>query len=252
MTWCGLEGPLSAVVLGGRGGIGEAFVDALATSTAVDRVFATSRDARWCGARSEHPKVERLTLELTDERSFERLTDHLRRAGQAPRIILNCTGLLHTDALRPERAWRELDAEAMARSFAVNAIAPALAIKHLIPTMPRRKSAIFATLSARVGSIGDNRLGGWYSYRASKAAQNMIVKTASIEAATRHPKLLVVALHPGTVASELSAPFTKRLKPGHAVFSPVESCAYLSEVLTGLSSTDSGGFFAWDGASIPW
>jgi len=252
MTWCGLEGPFSAVVLGGRGGIGEAFVDALAASTAVERVFTTSRDEAWCAADALAPKVARLPLELTDEASFERLAHRLREEGASPRVILNCTGLLHAHGMRPERAWRELDAEVMRRSFAVNAIAPALALKHFVPTMPRRESAIFATLSARVGSIGDNRLGGWYSYRASKAAQNMIVKTASIEAATRHPKLLVVALHPGTVASELSEPFTKRLSPGHAVFSPAESCAYLCEVLEGLSSADSGGLFAWDGAPIPW
>jgi NAD(P)-dependent dehydrogenase (short-subunit alcohol dehydrogenase family) len=252
MNWSGLEGPLSAVVLGGRGGIGEAFVDALTASAAVDQVYATSRDEGWCAERPDDPKATRVPLELTDEGCVERLADRLREDGVTPRVIVNCTGLLHADGLRPERTWRELDAEAMGRAFAVNAIAPALAIKHLVPTMPRREAAIFATLSARVGSIGDNRLGGWYSYRASKAAQNMIVKTAAIEAATRHPKLRIVALHPGTVASDLSAPFTKRLAPGHAVFSPTQSCDYLCEVLAGLTVADSGGFFAWDGAPIPW
>ena len=112
--------------------------------------------------------------------------------------------------------------------------------------------ALFASLSARVGSIGDNRLGGWYSYRASKAAQNQIIKTAAIEAARRYPELVLVALHPGTVDSALSAPFTKRLPKTHRVFTPEFSCARLCEVLNGLEANQTGGLFAWDGAVIPW
>ena len=250
MTWSGLEGPFSAVVLGGRGGIGEAFVDALAASDAVERVFTTSRDEAWCAADASAPKVARFPLELTDERSFERLAVRLREEGAAPRVIVNCTGLLHADGMRPERAWRELDAESMGRSFAVNAIAPALAIKHLVPTMPRRESAIFATLSARVGSIGDNRLGGWYSYRASKAALNMVLKTLAIEWSFALPKCTVAALHPGTVVSPLSKPFTREDATG--LFSAEESATHLKAILDSLTPRQSGRFWSWDGTEIPW
>jgi NAD(P)-dependent dehydrogenase (short-subunit alcohol dehydrogenase family) len=112
--------------------------------------------------------------------------------------------------------------------------------------------SIFASLSARVGSIEDNRLGGWYSYRASKAAQNMLVKTAAIEARLKSPALICVQLHPGTVASELSAPFTKRLPNRHSVFTPAFACERLCSVIGGLSRSDTGQFFAWDGKSVSW
>nr|ACU26412.1 dehydrogenase [uncultured bacterium HF186_25m_30B18] len=252
MLWLTMEGPVDAVVIGARGGIGEAFTEALAQAESVRSVYATSRDARWAQGSSSHPKVERALLDISDETSLSAFADGLARAERAPRVVLNCSGLLHDGELRPERTWRELNAEHMARSFAVNAIGPALAIKHLVKAVPRRQDALFITLSARVGSITDNRLGGWYSYRASKAAQNMIVKTASIEAANRYPKLIICAMHPGTVATELSEPFTKRLARGHVVFSPEESCRHLCEVIGGLTPSDSGALFAWDGARIPW
>ena len=243
---------ITAIVLGARGGIGGAFVDALCADPQVARLYATSRSEEWVAAADGSPKVARALVDLCDESSLQRFAEQLVAEGASPRLIINCSGLLHEGALMPERTWRELSAECMARSFAVNAIGPALAIKHLVKTMPRKERALFLTLSARVGSISDNRLGGWYSYRASKAAQNMIVKTASIEAANRYPKLIVCALHPGTVASDLSAPFTKRLKRTHVVFSPEESCQHLCRLIAGLSSSDSGSLFAWDGAQIAW
>ena len=252
MLWSEMEGPFSAVVIGARGGIGAAFTDALAGSDAVTNVVATSRDVRWAEAPESRSKVSRKTLDITDEQSLSTLAEALKNAQAPTRVILNCSGLLHEGDLRPERTWREIDAAHMAQAFAVNAMGPALAIKHLVPTMPRNALTLFVTLSARVGSIADNRLGGWYSYRASKAAQNMIVKTASIEAANRFPRLIITALHPGTVDSALSEPFTKRLAKGHVVFTADESCAHLSKVIGGLTSADSGRLFAWDATPIPW
>ena len=125
------------------------------------------------------------------------------------RLVIDTTGFLHMDGFAPEKSWRDLDVVHMARACAVNAIGPALLMKQFLPLLPRQGRSVFATLSARVGSIGDNRLGGWYSYRASKAALNQLVRNAAIELGRRQPAALCVALHPGTVATRLSAPFVK-------------------------------------------
>ena len=135
--------------------------------------------------------------------------------------------------------------------FEVNTFGVGLAIKYLTPLFERRKRGLFASLSARVGSIADNRLGGWYSYRASKAAQNMFLKCAALEAKRLWPDLVFVALQPGTVSSDLSEPFIKR-KAEKDVFTPRESVDYLATVLSTLDANDSGSFFGWDGAEIPW
>ena len=137
----------------------------------------------------------------------------------------------------------------MAQVFAINAIGPALLMKHFLPLLARQGKAVFATLSAKVGSISDNRLGGWYTYRASKAALNQFVHTASIELARRHPAAICVALHPGTVQSALSAPFAKA---GLDVRNPDEAASRLLNVLDGLQASDSGGFFNHDGQALPW
>ena len=137
----------------------------------------------------------------------------------------------------------------MAHAFAVNAIGPALLMKHFLPLLPRSGRAVFASLSAKVGSIGDNRLGGWYSYRASKAALNQLVHTAAIELARRQPEAICVVLHPGTVATRLSQPFSKS---GLEVQTPAASAARLLATIDGLSASDSGGFFNHRGEALPW
>ena len=168
-----------------------------------------------------------------------------------PNFVINCTGVLHTQRWGPERTWRHFDIDVMRHVFDVNALGVGLLGKHLIPLMPRHGRSIFASLSARVGSISDNRLGGWYSYRASKAAQNMLIKGLSLEAKMRWPELVCVALHPGTVESDLSAPFAANV-PTEKLFSPQQSCAYLCNVMNQLNPTDSGNFYAWDGQAIPY
>ncbi|MEM7190474.1 MAG: SDR family oxidoreductase [Pseudomonadota bacterium] len=163
-------------------------------------------------------------------------------------LIFDATGALTIDDQGPEKALKVIDAEAMAAQFAINAIGPALALKHYDRLMPRHGRSVFATLSARVGSIGDNRLGGWISYRAAKAALNQIVHTASIEIARKRPEAIVVALHPGTVATPLSKPFSGQRK----TFMPEEAAAKLLAVLDGLRPEDNGSFFAYDGSRITW
>ena len=159
-------------------------------------------------------------------------------------------GILHRgDALQPEKRLRDIDAAAMAEVLRVNTIGPATVARHFLPLMRRDTKSVFAAISARVGSIGDNRLGGWASYRASKAALNMLIKTFSIEHARTHPEGLCVALHPGTVDTDLSRPFQARVPQGK-LFTPDDSAEKMLRVLDGLGAGDSGGVFAWDGSRI--
>jgi len=160
------------------------------------------------------------------------------------------TGMLHDGHQRPERSLRELDADKLARSFLINTIAPALVARHVLPRLPRDRRAIFAVLGARVGSIGDNRTGGWHGYRASKAALVMLVKTLSIELKRTHPQAICVALHPGTVDTAMSKPFQGNVAP-EKLFTPDFSAERLIAVAAALSPSDSGGHFAWDGVRIP-
>jgi NAD(P)-dependent dehydrogenase (short-subunit alcohol dehydrogenase family) len=189
------------------------------------------------------------SLDLTSEASIADAARHISRFGTPVRVIIDATGFLHGDGVMPEKTWRQLDATHMAKAFAINAIGPALLMKHLLPLLPRAGKAVFATLSARVGSIGDNDLGGWYGYRASKAALNQIVRTAAIELKRRQPEAVCVALHPGTVDSRLSAPFGKG---GLAVRSPSEAASLLLEVIDRMLPAHSGGFFDYRGERLPW
>jgi NAD(P)-dependent dehydrogenase (short-subunit alcohol dehydrogenase family) len=222
-----------AVVVGSAGGLGAALVGALATGGW--QVVALGRGS--------DP-----ALDLLDEGSIAGAAAHVARLG-VPRMVVNATGFLHGGGFMPERSWRDLDAAHMAHAFAVNAIGPALLMKHFLPLLPRQGRSVFATLSARVGSIGDNRLGGWYAYRASKAALNQIVRTASIELKRRAPEAVCVALHPGTVATGLSAPFARA---GLEMRAPEEAAAALLAVIGALTAADSGGFFDHKGAAVPW
>jgi len=164
-------------------------------------------------------------------------------------IVINTVGLLHDDTVGPEKRLEDIDPEAMRRSFAVNAVGPALVAKHFIPLLGHSHTTLFATLSARVGSISDNRLGGWYSYRAAKAAQNMLTKNIAIEARRRAPNAIVVGLHPGTVDTGLSKPFQANV-PAEKLFSVERSVDHLLHVVDRLTPADSGKVFAWDGAEI--
>lgn len=246
----GITGEIRAVIVGARDGIGAQFVQLLGAHPGC-RVVATSRDPDWAAAPSGAPGVERFRVDLCAEDSVNALGEHLSQTAFAPNLILNCTGLLHADAVQPERTWRALKQAEMTAVFAVNTIGVGLLIRALMPLIPRRDRAVFASLSARVGSIGDNRLGGWYSYRASKAAQNMLLRCAALEAKRLWPDLVVLALHPGTVDTALSKPFSKRV-PAHKLFSVETSCAHLESVIRARTPKDSGGFFAWDGQPIIW
>lgn len=224
-----------ALVFGSGGGIGAALVEAISASGRFDQTLGVSR-------AGDPP------FDLRDEKSLERTAALAAGAGEI-RLAILATGVLQAAGRPPERSWRELDPETLADAFAVNAIGPALLMKHLLPRLPRQGRSVFAALSARVGSIGDNRLGGWWGYRASKAALNQFVRTASIELARRAPEAICVALHPGTVATSLSRPF---VKPGPDVLDPLQAARNLLAVIEGLTFDDSGRFFDSRGAAIEW
>ncbi|HRG72895.1 MAG TPA: SDR family oxidoreductase, partial [Thauera aminoaromatica] len=187
-------------------------------------------------------------LDLLEEASIAAAAAAVRARG-VPTLVFDATGFLHGAGMEPEKSWRELDAAHLAHAFAINAIGPALLMKHFLPLLPRDRRAVFATLSARVGSIGDNRLGGWYAYRASKAALNQLVRTAAVELRRSRPQAICVALHPGTVDTGLSAPFAKS---GLQVQAPAEAAARLLAVIEGLGPGDSGEFFDHRGEPVPW
>ena len=232
-------------VIGASGGVGQALVALFANDPRVERVFALSRTR--CPVSS--PKVTQGELDLENEASIASCATSVS-ADSPLDIVVVATGILSSgEKLRPEKSMQELDIDKLAKVFAINATGPALVAKHFLPGLRKGSKTVFAALSARVGSIGDNRLGGWYSYRASKAALNMLLKTLSIEQARRWPQAVIVGLHPGTVNTELSAPFTKRTSP-EKLFSPEVSAGHLLKVLDGVLPEDSGHVFAWDGQRI--
>lgn len=225
-----------AVVIGASGGIGAALLTQLQSDTTFAQVLGLSRQSQ-------------PALDLLDEASISAAARFVAAQNLALRLVVDATGTLHGDGYQPEKSWQQLDPAQMAHTFAINAIGPALLMKHFLPLLPKQGKAVFATLSAKVGSIGDNRLGGWYSYRASKAALNQLTHTAATELRRRQPEALCVALHPGTVQSALSAPFAKT---GLNVKTPADAARHLLTLLDDLTATDSGGFFNHDGTPLPW
>jgi NAD(P)-dependent dehydrogenase (short-subunit alcohol dehydrogenase family) len=224
------DNPIPAIVIGATGGIGAALAAELERR---------GQPVRRLGRRTEPP------LDLLEEASIARAA---AEAGPGLRLVLDATGFLHDDRFQPEKSFRQLDPAHLAQSFALNAIGPALLMKHFLPLLARDGHAVFATLSARVGSITDNRLGGWTSYRSAKAALNQIMRTTAIELARLRPQAICVALHPGTVDTALSAPFAKA---GLEVQPPALAAARLLDVLAGLTPAQSGGFFDHHGRPIP-
>lgn len=225
----------AAIIIGAKGGIGAALADVIEQRDYGTRVIRLHR--------ASHPP-----LDLADEASIAAAAAAVATMGYDISTVVVATGLLHADGRGPEKSLRELDATWMARNFQINAIGPALVAKHFLPIMARQGPVYFAALSARVGSISDNRLGGWHSYRASKAALNMLIRNIAIEWQRKNPQSVVIGLHPGTVETPLSAPF--KGNPAHERFTPQQSAQDMLRVLHGLSPQESGQIFAYDGSII--
>jgi len=238
--------PAGAVLVGARGGLGAALLEALGASGAFETVLALSRDVDGTAA----PGRLNGRIDVTDEASVAAAAATARTLAP-PRLVIVASGLLHdARGLRPEKTLGAIDPDRLARLFAVNATGPALVAKHFLPLMPRRGRVVFAALSARVGSISDNRLGGWYGYRASKAALNMLLRTIAVEWSRSAPDSVCVGLHPGTVDTPLSRPFQGGVAEGR-LFTPARSADHLLTVIGRLTPADTGGVFAWDGAPVP-
>ncbi len=222
-----------ALVIGGSGAIGQAITDHLSALPRCASVQALHRHSR--------PAID-----FADENSIAHAAQ-LLADGPRFHLIINAAGILHTDQFMPEKRLADLNYDQLRATFEANTFGPALVLRHFTRLLAGER-AIMAMLSAKVGSIGDNRLGGWYSYRASKAALNMLVKTAAIEVARTQPDSVLVALHPGTVSSRLSQPFR-----GAEIGRPAADAARdMLQVLDTLTAADSGAFRAYDGQDLPW
>lgn len=247
--------PLVALVTGANSGIGLALVEELLRRAETQTVYAGCRtpgDARALRRLAdEDARLQVVAIDVTDDASVAAAAERISTSGRLD-LVINTAGILHDGGdLAPERRLADVQANNLQRAFDVNAVGTLRLAKALEPQLRNSPAATFTSLSARVGSIGDNRLGGWYAYRASKAALNMMLKTLAIEWARLRPPITCAALHPGTVATHLSAPFTGK-REDLRLFSPPEAAANLLTVIFGLTPAQSGRFFAWDGAEIPW
>lgn len=228
-------GEHTAVIIGARGGIGAALADALEQDPTYPQVIRFHRESA-------------LPVDILDETSIAAAAASL--AGTEPPIslVIVATGLLHSASKGPEKSLRELDPDWMMENYRINAVGPALVAKHFLPIMAKQGPICFAALSARVGSISDNRLGGWHSYRASKSALNMFIRNIAIEWQRKNPQSVIVGLHPGTVETALSAPF--KGNPAHERFAPARAAGDMLSVLQRLKPEQSGQVFAYDGSLV--
>lgn len=252
----GADGPINGLVMGASSGIGLALVSRLVAHPGVVVIHAVSRKA--CSSlplialQRQYPNRLRLAdADIASEADLARLAETLHGHDPSLHLVLNTAGLLHDGAIQPEKTLQQVTSAGLARAFAVNAFGPILLGKALMPLLRHGGPAVFASLSARVGSIGDNRLGGWYAYRAAKAAQNQLLRTFSIELARINRRSIVLALHPGTTDTPLSKPFQGNVK-ADSLFTSDDAAGKLLDVIGQRTPADSGGFFAWDGEHIPW
>lgn len=233
---------MNAIIFGASGGIGRALTEQLVRAGRYETVFAASRrDPGIDGARY-------LNVDVMSDDSLSVAGASVKAAGPLA-LCLVATGFLSDDDVTPEKSYRHQTLAAFNHVFAVNTFSPGLIAKHMLPLFARDKRGVFAALSARVGSISDNRMGGWHAYRASKAALNMLIRNYAIEQARRNDKFISVALHPGTVDTSLSEQFQSNV-PEKQLFSADQSAAYLLSVIEGLGPEDTGKIFDWAGKEI--
>lgn len=238
-------GQKKIVIFGAGGAIGRALVMHYAGLADVAQVIAFSRQMM----EMSHVKVQcHVCADYTSEDSLDAISAILTSCDGIEQIMV-ATGLLHDESTMPEKSLHDVEVASFAKIYHVNVVVPAMLLKTCADFLHKRQPSVFAILSARVGSVTDNRLGGWYAYRCAKAAVNMLVKNAAIELGRSYPDRKVVGLHPGTVDSKLSSLFQSRLSPGQ-LHSPELAAQHLAAVLERLQPHDSGKLWAWDGQEI--
>lgn len=243
----------AALVVGAGHGIGLGFVQQLLARIELNRVYATYRQLTSATEllAINDPRLQCIQMDITDEAQIAAMVTEIRSQTDTLHYVINSVGILHEGELQPEKNLRQIDAARLLRYFQVNSIGAMLLFKYIQPLLKHQDRAIVATISAKVGSIGDNQAGGWYGYRASKAALNMFIKTTAIEYKRTCPQTIFVALHPGTTDTNLSLPFQRNVLP-EKLFSVDRTVAQLLTIIDGLTPDDSGEFFDWNGDRLPW
>ena len=254
--WQRLEEPAHVVVCGASRGIGLALTAQLLARADIAEVWAIARHANQAPGLLElqaqyGQRLRCLDVDVCDEQALSAMAMHLRAAMPRLHLLLCTVGVLQDGAAKAEKGLSQISLEGLLATFQRNSFAPILLLKHLLPLLRGQHACTAAALSARVGSIGDNRLGGWYSYRASKAALNQLLHTASIELSRLNPNSCVLSLHPGTTDTELSKPFQANL-PADKLFTPNYSAECLLAQVEQHSPAQTGSFWGWDGQPIPW
>jgi NAD(P)-dependent dehydrogenase (short-subunit alcohol dehydrogenase family) len=243
----------TALIIGGGQGIGLGFVRQLLAQRDIDRVYATYRRVESATEllAIDDPRLHCLQMDITDESQIAGVIKEIQTETKALHYVINSVGVLHEGEIQPEKSLRHINSEQLLRYFQVNSIGAMLLFKQVQPLLKHDARSILATISAKVGSIGDNQIGGWYGYRASKAALNMFIRTTAIEYKRTCPNTILVALHPGTTDTRLSLPFQRNVPP-EKLFSVDRTVSQLLTVMNNLTPTDSGEFFSWDGSQITW
>lgn len=246
----------NVMIIGASQGIGLGFIKKLIQDEKISKIYATYRNYNTAedllSLAEKYPdKLTCLIMDITDESQIITSVEHISTEVNKLHLVINCVGILHDDNIQPEKSLKHINSENLLRYFQINSIGAVLLAKHLLPLFRHKEPSIFATISAKVGSIGDNQLGGWYGYRASKAALNMLMKNVAIEYKRTCPQTLVVTLHPGTTDTRLSRPFQRNVPP-EKLFSVERTVSQLLTVIEQLQEGDSGEFFSWDGSKLPW
>ncbi len=246
----------NVLIAGANQGIGLGFIKYLLQQENIDKIYGAYRDQDSAHElfelekQSNHRLVS-LPMDLTQEEQIAAGLERIKTEVNQLHWVINCVGILHTDTIQPEKSLGQINSENLLQYFQTNSISSILLAKHLMPLFRHDQPSIFANISAKIGSIGDNRLGGWYGYRASKAALNMLMRTVAIEYRRKVPNNIVVVLHPGTTDTRLSKPFQRNVPP-EKLFSVERTVSQLMTVMTQLKPQDSGEFFSWDGSRLPW
>jgi NAD(P)-dependent dehydrogenase (short-subunit alcohol dehydrogenase family) len=256
MSFLDVINDANALIVGANQGIGFGFVQNLLKEPKIIKVYATYRNketaSELIALAGEYPdKLICLAMDITDEEQVIECVKSIRAETNKLHLVVNCVGVLHEGSLQPEKSLRQINPEHLMRYFQINSIGSVVLAKHLLPLFKHSDRSVFASISAKLASIGDNKLGGWYGYRASKTALNMFMRTVAIEYGRSSPKTLVVTLHPGTTDTRLSRPFQGNV-PAKKLFTVERTVAQLMTVIEQLQEGDSGQFFSWDGSRLPW